>query len=442
MKKLRILLMGVLSFAAVASFAQKPGKFGTGQDSVECIQNLGFYEEYYKQNDYKSAYPYWVKAMKICPPGASQNLYIRGLSIMRYFIENTKDSVIRRAKVDSLLMLNQLRMDHFRANKATTLGAMALDMAKYMVHNEDELHNAFIKASQAGREKTDESVLVLTMSSAINLFNAGKMPADKVIEVYALLSDFADKALKAEPEDEKKQRAKQDLESLFLTCNAASCETLEPLFKARFEQNPNDKELVASIVRLLNIKECTNSQLYVDVAEAYYQLDPSPASAHALARMFASKEETDKSIDYYKQAINGIDNKIDKSTYLMELGMLYFHQKNNAALAIQTTKQAIGANAQNGKAYLLLGTIWAGLKGKCGTNEIETASVFWVAVDNFARAKQVDPTLAERVNSLIAVYSQYFPLQGDAFMYDLVDGNSYTVTCMGISEKTTVRTRK
>ena len=58
------------------------------------------------------------------------------------------------------------------------------------------------------------------------------------------------------------------------------------------------------------------------------------------------------------------------------------------------------------------------------------------------KAKEADPSLESEANNLIAQYSRYFPNSADAFMYDVVDGNAYTVSCGGMREATRVRTSK
>jgi len=63
------------------------------------------------------------------------------------------------------------------------------------------------------------------------------------------------------------------------------------------------------------------------------------------------------------------------------------------------------------------------------------------AVDKFIKAKQVDPTVAEKANSRIATYSQYFPAVSDIFFVDLNEGDSFKVECW-INETTKVRALK
>ena len=53
-----------------------------------------------------------------------------------------------------------------------------------------------------------------------------------------------------------------------------------------------------------------------------------------------------------------------------------------------------------------------------------------------------DESLADDCRKAIGMYSAYYPNTADAFMYDLTNGQSYTVSCGGMSATTTVRTNK
>ena len=58
------------------------------------------------------------------------------------------------------------------------------------------------------------------------------------------------------------------------------------------------------------------------------------------------------------------------------------------------------------------------------------------------KAKKLDPSLEAEANKQIANFAKYYPEQANAFMYDIVDGDSFTVSCNGMRETTTVRTLK
>jgi hypothetical protein len=126
---------------------------------------------------------------------------------------------------------------------------------------------------------------------------------------------------------------------------------------------------------------------------------------------------------------------------LYELGSYYLAKLENLSMAASSARQIVEKDpSMAGKVYMLMGSIWA--SSKCGGNEIESRAKWWVAVDYFVKAKNADSSLAEDADKLISTYRQYFPLQEEAFMYDIVDGNSYTASCSGMRENTTVRTRK
>jgi hypothetical protein len=93
-----------------------------------------------------------------------------------------------------------------------------------------------------------------------------------------------------------------------------------------------------------------------------------------------------------------------------------------------------------GKANMLLGTIWGSLV--CSGNDVEQRAKYWVAVDYMNKAKAADESLAEDANNMIRQYSAYYPQTAEAFMYDVTDGQSYTVSCGGLRATTTVRTQK
>ncbi len=437
MKNLRfVLLMAFTFFVAGQAFAQ--GRFG--KDSADCVRNLSFYQDYAKQNNFKEAYPFWKDAILYCPPTASQNLYINGVKIMKYMIANTKDPVLLQKRIDTLLNLYDTRVANYRVNKGDVYAFKAHDMMEYMPKDKLGVYGAFKKAVEAGGDRSDARTMIMAMQTAVDAYQDGKITPEQLIADYNKISGHAAAQEKAKPNDEQVKKMNQDLESLFAQSGAASCDNLVAMFAPSF--NPKDKDIVVRIVKMLGMNECTKNDLYYKAVEAYHEIDPSSGSAFALGRMFLAKNDINRAVQYYKEAIAHPEvTEEEKERYLLELATIYLKDMNNPTLAIQTVKQAQAINAQNAKGYLLLGNIWAAMKCQ-GSDEIAKKAIFWVAVDYFNKAKSMDPSLTDEVNRFVNTYSQHFPLQQDAFMYDLVDGNPYTVTCNGITEQTRVRTVK
>jgi tetratricopeptide (TPR) repeat protein len=145
-------------------------------------------------------------------------------------------------------------------------------------------------------------------------------------------------------------------------------------------------------------------------------------------------------MQFFKEATETETNSENKSKYFYEFGSLVLKEGSRNE-AITYARRAIAANPRNGKAYLLLGTAYTGIQG-CGDEEVSKRAVYWVAVDQFIRAKQLDPSIAAEANKLINTYSQYFPTVEDAFFLNILDGAKYEVKCGPINETTIVRTKK
>ena len=153
------------------------------------------------------------------------------------------------------------------------------------------------------------------------------------------------------------------------------------------------------------------------------------------------RNEFDKAVEYLEQAIASEETDADTDAgYNYELAA-YSLKNGNSLKAIEYANKAIElSDIVDGKAYMLIGTIWGNLA--CSGNEIEQRAKYWVATDYMNKAKAADETLADDCNTYISQYRVYYPQTAEAFMYDITDGQSYTVSCSGLRAVTTVRTQK
>ena len=186
---------------------------------------------------------------------------------------------------------------------------------------------------------------------------------------------------------------------------------------------------------------CTDNDLFLNAVTTMYNLEPSHTSAYFLYKLYSSRGDIDNAIKYMEEAIvaEASDAEAD-ANYNFELAAFCYKNGKNAK-AIECAQKAIElSDTFDGKAYMLMGTLWGGLV--CPGNDIETRAKYWVAVDYMVKAKNADPSLTEDANKQIGQYSSYYPQTAEAFMYDVTDGQAYTVSCAGLRANTTVRTQK
>lgn len=447
MKKFALILLASL-FALPMLAQNTAGLYGHGQDSIDCTRYLSFYREYMKQNNMEEALPAWKKAISVCPPNCSQNMLIDGMKLLRFEISKTKVAARRAELVDSLILMGELRAENFPKYAVTANNNKAIDMINYKWAGNDnkKLYDALKSVIAVNGPATTPMAFAKFMEAAVALYKDDVLSPEVIMDDYSTLSEQLDKAIATANEKTQGQYAgaKQDVDNLFANSGVASCENLVALFTPRYEADPENKDNLQVIVTLLGRSDCVDTDLYLNAVQSLNKLDPSANTSFFLYRLLAAKSQDNEAAQALEQAIQMAIEEGDNEKagdYSMQLGTFYYKILGRNGEAISAAKKSIELSDSNaGKAYLLIGTIWGSLK--CGGNEIERRAPYWVATDYMNKAKAADPSLTEDANRLSAQYRNYFPQQADAFMYDVVDGQSYTVACGGLRETTTVRTLK
>ena len=439
MKKIFVIVFAAL--VALQANAQV-GKFGTGQDSVECVKYLSYYKEYVKHNNMADAIGPWRNAIAICPATASQNMLVDGQKIMRWAIGKEKNAEARKGLVDTLMKLYDLRVANYPKNAVSALNNKVIDMNKYNWHEDTPiiLYEEMKGILKANGTQSSPLVYVKLMDVASKLYQAGTIDADMIMTDYNNISESIAASL-AEKEDEKLQSALKDVETMFANSGVASCENMIALYEPRYNAAPEDKDNLTAIVKMLGRADCLDSELFLKAVESLHKIEPSAATAYNLYKLYSKADDTKNAVKFLKDAIEMTDAADTKqiASYYFELGQYNFKKAGNNAAAVEAAKKAAELDESlKGRAYLLIGTVWGQLR--CGGNEVEGHAHFWVAYDYVNKAKAADPSLADDADALARQYAAYFPDKADAFMYDLVSGASYTVSCGGLREATTVRT--
>ncbi|MBR5211994.1 MAG: hypothetical protein IKV91_05390 [Bacteroidales bacterium] len=442
MKKIVLLI----SVAAMALFASSTlsaqGKFGP--DSAECIKYLSYYTEYYKQKNYDSALPNWRQAYKLCPPTARYSLLSDGTTLLKRVLQqNSRNPIYKEALIDSIMKIYDERIQYWPKYETTSLNNKALDMYNYMKDEPEKLYEGLTEAVAKLGTKARANIYLFQINTAVDLYKDGKLDPEAVISAYETAVENIN-AMPAKNDVEKRSNEKTvaDIESLFITSQVASCDNLIALFTPRFEADPQNVDLAKNIVKMMGITEgCTDNDLFLNAVTVMHEKEPSHVSAYNLYKLYAGRADVDNAVKYMTEAIeNAESDAVTDGGYQYELAA--FCYKNGQTAKAYAAAQAAAEldPAMAGKAYMLMGTIWGSMP--CSGNDIEQRSKYWVAVDFMNKAKAADETLAESANDLIRQYSAYYPQTAEAFMYDVTDGQSYTVSCGGLRATTTVRTQK
>ena len=440
----RIVLL--ISIAAMSLFASSTlsaqGKFGP--DSAECIKYLSYYTEYYKQKNYDSALPNWRQAYRLCPPTARYSLLSDGTTLLKRVLQaNSKNPIYREALVDSIMKIYDERIQNWPKYATSSLNNKALDMYNFMKDEPEKLYEGLTTAVNELGTQARPNIYLFQISTAVDLYKDGKLDPEEVINVYeTAVNNISAMTPKNDVEKRSNEKMISDIESVFITSQVASCDNLIALFTPRYEADPQNLDLAKNIVKMMGITEgCTDNDLFLNAVTVMHNQEPSHVSAYNLYKLYAGRADVDNAVKYMTEAIdNAESDAVTDGGYQYELAAFCYKNGQNVK-AEAAAKAALELDPSlAGKAYMLLGTIWGSLT--CSGNDVEQRAKYWVAVDYMNKAKAADATLTEDVNNMIKQYSAYYPQTAEAFMYDVTDGQSYTVSCGGLRATTTVRTQK
>ena len=438
MKKLTLILFAVMAVFAGQKVAAQD-KYGSGPNREECIKYLSYYSEYYKQKNYESALPNWRKAYSLCPPTASQNMFVHGTTLMTRLYNQVKDEAHKSAIVDTILTLQDQRMATYPKNRVSILNNKGQYMINYRNADAPYIYKNLNEIVDELGTQSNGGLLVNLLQATITMYRENQLTADEVIAMYDKVTANVEGATpKNEADAEDNAKAKSAIESIFADSKVASCENLIAIFGPRYEADPDNLALVSNIVKLMNTADdCASNDLYLNAVTSMYKLDPSYRSAFGLYRLNAARGNVADAAKYLEEAIASAES--DEATdaqYYYEMAA-FCYKNGMRGKAAEAARKAVDMDfGYAGKAYLILGNLWA--SATCGET-VDKWARYWAAADYYQKARSADASVADEAAASLGNVSRYYPEASEAFMYDLTKGQSYTVSCNGMTATTTVR---
>ncbi len=411
------------------------------------INEYSLYTEFYRQSDFKSAMPHWKKLYKRYPK-CSPNIYIQGLKMHQDLLEKAVNQDDKNMYINKIMDIYDNRVKHFK-QKGYVLGRKGTFWFKHKLLDENIDENKLKEIHKTGYgwleesineqgNKTETPVTVVFMQTTNQLFKMGEISKETVIQNYEKCMAIIESHLADNPDDNNIVLSKETIERLFGISGAADCDALVNIYAPQFEENPDDAEFIKGMLRKLNRAGCDNSDLFANATERLYELDPSGEAAFNMARRFLKRDEYDKANEYYKMSTEQItDPEILELAYY-EYALFIFLKENDLQTARFYARKALEINPKNCQALMLIGNIYLQASSKFSTDDFEKATVFWVAVDYFNRARRAGDECMSDAATQASKYRAYFPDKETGFFNGLTEGQNYTVGGW-INETTKVR---
>lgn len=414
--------------------------------SDSCIRNYTIYRDNIKIDNYKDVLSPWTKTTKICPT-INRNLWADGEKLFKYRIENTEDQNKKEELIDSLMWIYDQRIKYFgddeRYSEGYILGKKAISLLRY---RKDEIQLAYDilgKSIDLQKSKTNVPVLLTYMQTSRQLF------INNIIADEQILSDY-DKVIKIidkRPKSENNIEARDKIEEYFIDSGAVDCDLLISLYSPKFDDMKGDSEWLRKVIKQLKDKGCSDEQLFLDATLKLFIIEPDVDAAHNIASMFLDKKEYQNAETYLEKSVSLCEDSIKLADMYYELALLNFIHFKKYKISRDYARTALEMRPNWGSPYILIGQIYIAAREEIFSNSFDQMTVFWVAVDQFIKARNIDPEVASKANELINQYSKHFPNNEIVFFHTDEDGNTLkegdTYIVGGwINEKTTIRTVK
>ena len=444
MKNVKFLLSAACALFACSALAQdfsdpKYAIWGdTPEERQQNILNSNFLKESCDNKDYDAAAHYLQELLAKCPK-ASENTFVRGITLYKNKINRAKTLDEKNMFIDSLMLIYDLRNeyfgDHAKRGTAYILDRKAREYLTYKPNDRKGIRETFRAAIEAAGDNADPETVVVYFSNLCDDYkNTDEVMPDEVLAEYERLEPFFAKHPEA-------AEYKSQFDAAFGLSGAASCENLEKLYRAKLEAAPDDEALLAQAVGMMSRAKC-DGDFYFSIAEKYYEMKPSSETAMFLAQAFQNKGDYAKARTYLNEALAVEQDPAERQKLLVRIALVGL-VANDIADAASAARQARDLNPEDGVPYFVLAQCYASSAAACGG--FAGQATFWAAYDTMAKAVELLPSdseYLEHAKTSLSAFRNRFPSSEECFFNELQEGARYTVNCgtaAGVS--TTVRPR-
>lgn len=450
-----IALFALTSSVAMAQKGVEDGsRFGHGQDSIDCLNNLSLYGEYVKTKNYAEAYPYWQKVFADAPV-SQHSIYTNGVVILKKLIAATKDMTERKKYADELMSvydqqlqyldkLNLLRKSpwtdfYVKGEKAHTY------ITYYPGMDVNKAYEMLSEAIELGKADNQYYIIGDFMKISTQKFKNDDTHREQLIQDYITASGYINTIAEAANNSTSAQKeallkavatTKENVDGYFINSGAADCGQLEAIYAPKVEDNKDNLEYLKKVVSIMGMLSCTESDTYYTASEYAHNIAPTAETAAGCAYRYFKRGDVNKSIEFFDQAIELDSTNLGKAEYSYKAAVILNSDKQLGKAKGYVTR-AISLNGNKGAYYILLANIYAAAPRWNDDANLNNCK-YYAVLDKLYQAKRVDESVTEEANKMISAYSTHTPAVEELFFLGYKKGDQVKVGGI-INETVTIR---
>ncbi|MBR4047935.1 MAG: hypothetical protein IKK07_05715 [Bacteroides sp.] len=418
----------------------------------ECNANSSISHEAVRAGNFKDAYAPCMAVLKECPT-LKYYTYTDAKKILRALMTEIKDRnnadyqkyftelmEVFDLQIQYLPQLNQKLKASQQVPAYELLGDKAVDYLQYAPSAKlDEVYAWLKESVDAGKGASKGATLNAFLDISTKKVQADKSHTGQYFQDYMDATKYIEEAIANETKPNTKsylEALKENFTPIFVSSGVADCESLQAIYGPQVEENKTDSVVLQKALNVLKLMRCTDSEAYYAASDYMYRIKPTADAAIGVGYMYIKKEQYEKAMPYIDEAL-AMETDNAKKAEMAYLAAASLSGAKKYSQARKYCYDALKYNENFGNAYILLANLYAASPNWSNEGALNRCTYF-VCIDKLQRAKNVDPSVAEKANELIATYSRYTPEAKDLFMLGYKPGDRVTVGGW-IGESTTIR---
>jgi len=441
------------TFAQCETWINSPDKDHLEEEHV-------LYRQYVKQEQYDQAFKHWKNVYEAAPAADGQRSfhYSDGRKIYMYKYKNETDEAKKKEYAAIILKLYDQQIECYPKEATLALGLKAFDMFYSLRSPYSELLKVLEKAVESGGNNASYVIFQPYATVVVNMFAKEQMDKLQARSIYKKLNEIADYNIENNKKyGDRYKQAKAAMNGTFAAIenNIFDCayfkEKLEPDYRA----DPDNWDLIKQIYNRLVAQKCPESDPLVSELKKKYdvlvseenekrmaEFNENNPGAHA--KSLYDEGKFGEAIEEYKRAIaqeRAKEDEVDREqlgNYYFAMASIEFRKLKKYNSARGYARKAAGYRPDWGKPFMLIADMYAATSSSCGKEAWDKQMAVLAALDKYAYAKSIDPSLSEEASEKIHKYSNFKPDKEDGFMRKVSAGQTVKVGCW-IGETVKVR---
>lgn len=454
----------VMSMQNISAQCDSWEKHPKGAEEAKKLHVL--YRDKIKEKKYDEAFPLWEDIFKYVqiPLPAKKTHFNDGIEMYVQLAKAEKDKVKKKEYLD--------KMNALYDQMSKCLGEDPVDLgwqAYYLYTNGygyTESYKIFERSLELGKDAPPAMIMVYMSAIAIH-FNKNKVAGFDDQFLLTLYEKFKSITEKNKTSKEAANYAKYWIEvekQYTLVPNIFGCDYWVAKLQPEAKKNWTNADTLKVMAQKLSEKCGKDNELYKEVSGQYrtlmidvekvrqgaiLQSDTSTVYSKILAyRILAdidtanAKEYNNKEIalipDFASSSKEWVDNETRGKDIYRYAFKLY--KEGNFVSARNYCRITSKLLPNWGDPYLLVGTMYASSGPRCSADGtgFDAQICVWPAIDEWTKAKSVDPSVTAEANKFIGQYSVFLPTKTELAQRGISIGSAYTVPCW-IQQTTSVR---